>query len=63
MFGLGVWEVLLIVGLVILFFGGRKLPELAKGLGASIRNFKGELQQPPEQDSLESGEDQNSLKG
>ncbi len=63
MFGLGVWEVLLIVGIIILFFGGRKLPELAKGLGASIRNFKGELQQPPEQNSIEPGDDQNSLNG
>ena len=63
MFGLGVWEVLLIVGLVILFFGGRKLPELAKGLGASIRNFKGELQKPDEPGSVDSGDDHPSLKG
>ena len=35
---------LLIVALVfVLLFGGKKIPELAKGLGQSIRNFKGEV--------------------
>ncbi len=40
MFGLGVFEVVLVIGLLIFFFGGRKIPELARGLGAGIRNFK-----------------------
>lgn len=43
MFGFGVWEVILVVALIILFFGGRKIPELARGLGSAIRNFKGEV--------------------
>jgi sec-independent protein translocase protein TatA len=43
----GPTEILLILGLVVFFFGGRKLPELARGLGSGIRNFKGELRQPP----------------
>ena len=43
MFGLGVWEVILVVAIVLLFFGGRKIPELARGLGSAIRNFKGEV--------------------
>ena len=33
-------DLLLVVGLLLLIFGGKKLPELAKGLGESIRNFK-----------------------
>lgn len=45
MFGFGIWEVILVVALVLLFFGGRKIPELAKGLGSAIRNFKGEIGQ------------------
>ncbi|HOW45300.1 MAG TPA: twin-arginine translocase TatA/TatE family subunit [Candidatus Aminicenantes bacterium] len=41
MFGsLGIWEILLIVVVIALLFGGRKLPELGKGLGQGIRNFK-----------------------
>lgn len=38
--GLGMQEVLLIALVVLLFFGGRKIPELMKGLGKGIRSFK-----------------------
>ncbi len=37
------WEIALIVLLALLFFGGKKLPELAKGFGESIRAFKEEV--------------------
>jgi sec-independent protein translocase protein TatA len=41
MFGsLGIWEILLIIVVIALLFGGKKLPELGKGLGQGIRNFK-----------------------
>ena len=38
--GLGMPEVLLIMFLLLLLFGGKKLPELARGLGKGIREFK-----------------------
>lgn len=38
--GLGMQEVLLIVLVVLLFFGGKKIPELMKGLGKGVRSFK-----------------------
>lgn len=45
MFGLpGHWEILLIVLVILLLFGGKKLPELARGLGRGMRSFKQELQ-------------------
>ena len=40
MFGLGVQELLLILIIAMFFFGGKKLPEIAKGLGKGIREFK-----------------------
>lgn len=40
MFGLGYGEWILIFAVLLLLFGGRKLPELARGLGASIREFR-----------------------
>ena len=38
--GLGMQEVLLIALVVLLFFGGKKIPELMKGLGKGVRSFK-----------------------
>lgn len=38
--GLGLQEILLIALVVLLFFGGRKIPELMRGLGKGVRSFK-----------------------
>lgn len=46
MFGLGIGEILLIVGLLVLIFGARRIPLIARGLGEGIRNFKGEIKAP-----------------
>lgn len=40
MFGLGTSEIVLVLCVVLLFFGAKKLPELARGLGKGIREFK-----------------------
>ena len=39
-FGLGGWEILIIALVILLIFGGAKIPELMKGLGKGVRNFK-----------------------
>ena len=36
----GAWEILIILGVVLLFFGGRKIPELMRGLGKGVKEFK-----------------------
>jgi len=36
----GGMQIILIVGIILLFFGGSRLPGLAKGLGESVREFK-----------------------
>lgn len=38
--GIGMQEVLIIALVVLLFFGGKKIPELMKGLGKGVRSFK-----------------------
>lgn len=38
--GIGMQEVLLIALVMLLFFGGKKIPELMKGLGKGVRSFK-----------------------
>lgn len=37
---LGGWEILIIVLVLLLLFGGKKIPELMKGLGSGIKEFK-----------------------
>ena len=36
----GAWQIILIVLVVLLLFGGKKIPELMKGLGKGIKEFK-----------------------
>ena len=40
LFGLGFQEILVIALIVLLFFGGKKIPELMKGLGKGVKSFK-----------------------
>lgn len=37
---IGPWQIVLIVLVVLLLFGGKKIPELMKGLGSGIKEFK-----------------------
>ncbi len=37
---IGPWQVILIVAIVVLLFGGKKLPELMKGIGEGMKEFK-----------------------
>jgi sec-independent protein translocase protein TatA len=43
MFGLGTWEIVIIALVIVLIFGVNKIPQLGKGLGEGIRNFKSSL--------------------
>ena len=36
----GMWEVIIIALVILLIFGGKKIPELMKGLGKGVKNFK-----------------------
>ncbi len=40
MLGLGMQEIIVIALIVLLFFGGKKIPELMKGLGKGVKSFK-----------------------
>ena len=43
---LGGWELLVILLIVVLLFGSRRIPELARGLGEGIRNFRSSVKEP-----------------
>lgn len=40
MFGIGTTELLIVLGIVVLIFGARRLPEIGSGIGSAIKNFK-----------------------
>ena len=40
MFGIGIQELIIILAIVLLLFGGKKLPELSRGLGESLREIR-----------------------
>ena len=58
MFGFGVMEIALIIGLLILLFGARRIPLIARGLGEGIRNFRTSIKDvESDTDELENGSD------
>ena len=58
MFGLGMQELLVIFLIVLLLFGAKNLPEIAKGLGKSIKEFKNALRSMHD-DVVETKEDKS----
>lgn len=50
MFGLGAQELIIILIIVFLIFGASRLPELGRGIGQAIRNFKKSVSEPDEID-------------
>jgi sec-independent protein translocase protein TatA len=61
--GLGTGEIILIALVVLLLFGGRKIPELMRGIGKGVKSFKegmsgleDELNKPPKPDSTKEAE-------
>ena len=61
MFGIGTTEILVLLAVVLVFFGARRLPELGSGLGKAIKNFKAgvsgkdEIDVSPEKEEITEG--------
>ncbi len=55
MFGLGMGEALILLAVVVLLFGGKKLPELGNSMGKAITNFKKGMKEDskPTQENIE----------
>ena len=54
--GLSVWQILIVVALILLFFGPKRLPGLGKSIGEAIRGFKKGLDEKEEIDVTDSAE-------
>ncbi len=40
MFGLGIWELMIVLAIVVLLFGAKRLPMIGEGVGKMLQNFK-----------------------
>ncbi len=60
MFGVSVSELLIVLVVVLLVFGAKKLPEIGGGLGRAIRNFRRATTEPDEIDITAKGQKQPS---
>ena len=54
--GIGPWELVVILLVIVIIFGVGKLPEVGTGLGAAIKNFKRAMQDPNDSDKSSSSE-------
>ncbi len=59
MFGIGTHELLIILLVVLVIFGAKRLPEIGSGLGRAIRNFRQASNEPDEIDITPKGEKKN----
>jgi len=59
---LGPWEITAIVVVILLLFGGRKIPELMKGLGKGMKEFKDGMGEGDKKDATETKEEKDSAK-
>ena len=50
---IGPWQIALIVVIVLLLFGGRKIPELMRGLGSGIKEFKDASKEDKEDEKID----------
>ena len=57
LFGLGMQEILIIAFVVLLLFGGKKIPELMRGLGKGVKSFKDGMNEVTDIDELNDKKD------
>lgn len=60
MLGLGTTELIVIAGVIVLLFGGKKLPGLGRSLGSAITNFKRGLNEPDKGEDTEQDDTRKS---
>jgi sec-independent protein translocase protein TatA len=56
--GLSGTELLVVLGVAVLLFGGKKIPEVAKGLGEGIKNFKQAMKETEDQPTAKKEEEE-----
>lgn len=63
MFGLGTGELIIILVIVVILFGASRLPQIGKGIGEAIKNFKKASSEPNEIDVTPKGKPEDTEPG
>ncbi len=63
MFGLGATELIIILVIVVILFGASRLPEIGRGIGEAIKNFKKSTSENPELDVTPENDSEKSDNG
>jgi len=53
MFGLGIWELIIILSIIVLLFGAKRLPMIGDGLGKMITNFRSATQKEDSEEDVD----------
>jgi sec-independent protein translocase protein TatA len=59
---IGVWQIVVVVLIVLLLFGGRKIPELMRGVGQGMKEFKKATSEDADDDVVDDTEDSKKIK-
>jgi sec-independent protein translocase protein TatA len=59
---IGVWQIVLIVAIALLLFGGKKIPELMRGIGQGMKEFKKATSEDDDEVVVDDTEDQKKIK-
>jgi sec-independent protein translocase protein TatA len=59
-FGLGIWEIVILLGVLALLFGAKGVPEVARRLGTGVREVKDAVAEVDPRRMLEAGEDEKA---
>lgn len=60
--GISVQQLLIILAIIVLLFGAKKIPELAKGIGKGIKSFKAEMEDDKATEKVEKKEETSDIK-
>lgn len=63
MFGLGIQEILVIAFIILLLFGGKKIPEMMRGLGRGVKSFKEGMKEDTEKESSAQSNESSEKQG